>query len=82
MRSIKDLKSKTAIHCRTQEEANAIGKLFSKNKVINLSHKWYDYKENTCLDNESQYCELSWYKRKKYTIYQASEFLEINYEIY
>ena len=67
-------KYKLAIHCNTEEKAN---KFIEKS---NKTDKWGDfrnfyevYKEKTCYSNDSQFCNLEFYKENNYTIYEFDE---------
>jgi len=86
MRYIKDILDgkKSCISCKTQQEANNIAELFKELGCYYPPSQHFNvYPNDFGLDcNGSQYSNVAWFKANNYIIYQASEFLETNYEIY
>ena len=82
---VTDLKENEVIHCKNEEQANAICKLMheaglkwnSSFSYLN-DNKFKDYKKQTCYNpKEGKYSYLDYYKREGYTIYKAEHFLNI-----
>lgn len=74
--------NKIAIHCKTEEEANELLKVFDKlgqrwvngQSYIGINH-WEEEKENTCYDNTNCTSRFKWYKANDFKIY---EFEDVN----
>ena len=67
-------KDKLAIHCDTEEKANKFIKESNKTNKWGDFGNFYDhYKKKTCYNNDSEYCDLNFYKEDNYTIYEFDE---------
>jgi hypothetical protein len=74
--------TKTAIHCPTFEQAEAINDKLMEigyTALDRLSSIWDKYKEEFCIDVESTVSaastEISFYELEHYTIIEAEQFL-------
>lgn len=73
-------KEKLAIHCNTEEKANKLSRAFDK-----MGKKWcdgsryigntcWDYaKENTCYSNRHGYCDINWFKKHGWKVYEFED---------
>lgn len=84
MKSIREIyNTKSAIHCKTMDEAHKIGCALAKLSGKNMNRFAYIHKSNYCINADGlQYGHIDVYKDLDYKIYQASEFLNNYYEIY
>mgnify|MGYP000890484096 FL=1 len=80
MKQIKKyINTRTAIHCSTIEESEAVNLLFEKEELRNLHKYWKEYTNNTCYSIETGvngYCYKEWFEAEQYRIIPASEFLQ------
>ena len=74
MKNINDYKgTKTAIHCKTQDEWDKISEL--------LGHEWYiatwgAYSDKSCINTVYKGCSgINFYTKENYTIIHASDFM-------
>jgi hypothetical protein len=73
MKNIKDLTEQDCIHCRTQEEFNAI--LMVHNPMDLSAHHWNWYKQESTINKEGKIGSRRMLKANNYTIHPASDFL-------
>ena len=86
---VTDLKENECIHCKTEEQANAICKLMHEAGLTWLSgssylseNRYHVYKSKTCYSPKiRQYANFNFYKKNDYTIYKAEQFLNQNTEV-
>lgn len=80
---VTDLKENEVIHCETEEQANAICKLMHEAGLTWAYNESYleetyfsTYKEQTCYNTKGGfYADLDFYKRNRFKIYKAEQFL-------
>lgn len=74
MKNINDYKgTKTAIHCKTQEEWDKISELLCYTWVKDT---WSVCEDESCINcNGNEYCDLKYYTKEGYTIIPASDFI-------
>lgn len=75
MKNINDYKgTKTAIHCKTQEEWDKIVKLLV---YTFRDGTWSNYESVSCIKcDANEYCDLDYYVADGYTIIPASDFMQ------
>ena len=86
---VTDLKENECIHCKTEEQANAICKLMHESGLTwhdgdsYLSVNLYDiYKSETCyFPAKGEFSDLTFAKEEKCKIYKAEQFLNQNTEV-
>ena len=84
MKKVTDLGEKEVIHCRTEEEANAICKLMHEAGLSWCTgdsylddNKWYGHNEMSCYNPNNGVCyNIYYYEKRDCKIYPASDFLE------
>lgn len=73
MKNIKDLTERDCIHCRTQEEFNAVLAVHNPMNLTSLS--WQTYKQETIINKEGKIGSRRMGKANDYYIHPASDFL-------
>lgn len=73
MKNIKDLTEQDCIHCRTQEEFNAV--LMVHNPMDIDSFNWQSYRQETIINKEGKIGSRRMAKANDYTIHPASDFI-------